>query len=471
VTEKRRPISVLIEHLVNTDPKLYEALRVLDQQDQTIYNELFPLQNFVRTQTEAQPAPDVAISFAATVGPNYILLTWDSDDPNIRFYELRRGTTWETASFITKTTTLSAVLDPLPAGDYTYLLKTLNSDGVYQSDAAISVAFTVYIPNAPNVSGQVIDNNVLLFWNSPVINSFSIQEFNIYKDGDLVGTQNGTFAAFFEMIAGTYTYEVTAVDLAGNESLAASIDLEVNQPPDFEIEDERLSDFSGTKVDSFEFEGTLIVDVVTTETWEDHFLNNSWDQIQDQIGAGFPYYIQPADSADIASYQETIDYGVALNNIIFNVLTSQVQIAGNTVITCEIEYKVNSGDPWTGPVAGFSVFVTTARYFRVTLTFTSADEESILQVTELKFVADVKQEIDSGQVDALAADGGGTTVAFNKIFKDVKSITTTVGDTTGLIVVVDFTDIPDPTDFKVLVFNSAGVRQDALVYWKARGIT
>ena len=59
----------------------------------------------------------------------------------------------------------------------------------------------------------------------------------------------------------------------------------------------------------------------------------------------------------------------------------------------------------------------------------------------------------------------------NKAFKDVDSINVTPTKTIEpLTIIYDFVDIPNPTSFKVLVFNSTGVRVTAEVSWQVRGI-
>jgi hypothetical protein len=45
--------------------------------------------------------------------------------------------------------------------------------------------------------------------------------------------------------------------------------------------------------------------VNTTETWADHFVNNSWTSPSAQISAGYPYYIQPTLGT---SYYEEVLY-------------------------------------------------------------------------------------------------------------------------------------------------------------------
>jgi hypothetical protein len=101
----------------------------------------------------------------------------------------------------------------------------------------------------------------------------------------------------------------------------------------------------------------------------------------------------------------------------------------------------------------------------------STDRYSLTRFLNLTFRFDVKRIVDSGQVSALETDATGTIVYFNRIFKDIDSITASVRETTDFNVVIDFLDVPNPVSFKVYVFNSTGVRASKTVFWIARGVS
>jgi hypothetical protein len=61
-------------------------------------------------------------------------------------------------------------------------------------------------------------------------------------------------------------------------------------------------------------------------------------------------------------------------------------------------------------------------------------------------------------------------VTFNVAFVDVQSIAVTPLATTGVIAVYDFVDAPNPTSFKVLLFNTSGTRVSGGFSWSARGV-
>lgn len=100
----------------------------------------------------------------------------------------------------------------------------------------------------------------------------------------------------------------------------------------------------------------------------------------------------------------------------------------------------------------------------------AATKLSITQLFNLSIRLDIKEISDSGSIAANSGDAGGTTVTFNKTFRDIRSIVATVNTTVQRTVIVDFTDAPNPTTFKVLVYDNAGVRQSETVYWIARGV-
>jgi hypothetical protein len=92
-------------------------------------------------------------------------------------------------------------------------------------------------------------------------------------------------------------------------------------------------------------------------------------------------------------------------------------------------------------------------------------------MTELKASLVIKLENDGGNISAVSTDVAGTVVTFAKTFHSVRSITATVKQTTTRYIVIDFDyTTVDPTQFLVLVFDSAGARVTETIGWQARGI-
>ena len=94
---------------------------------------------------------------------------------------------------------------------------------------------------------------------------------------------------------------------------------------------------------------------------------------------------------------------------------------------------------------------------------------NLIRITGLNVKLSIKLRTDSGAGTANAADSGGTTVSFNIAFIDADTPLVQPGGTSPVIPVVDFADSPNPTTFKVLLFDRNGNRVSGPFSWTARG--
>lgn len=473
--EAQSQFEMLIQSLQLKDSRLYDALVVMNRSLLEIWNELNPI---IAAQNAAATAvttpPDVVTSFDFTITKQSIHLFWSSADGSAVFFEIRDSTgglSWDNSPFVVRTPSLSADLNPRVPGTYTYLIKSINASGTYSTASRI-LSLTISPIGAISLTAIVIDNNVQLKWTEPTA-PFNIAYYKLYRGGVFQGTKSGTFTVIFETVSGTYTYGISAVDIAGYESAISTVSALVNQPPDFVLQDSRISTFSGTKTNC-RLEGVRLLCLInTTENFEDHFIVGSetgkpWASPQAQVTAGYPIYIQPAKTT--GSYQEVIDYGGIFTNVIITLSWAFEIVTGSFTISSTLEVS-NDNITYSSPVAGPSVFFTSVRYLRLTINFTGIDDKALMYFSDLKIAMSVKQITDSGNVSALASDTNGTTVNFNVAFKDVNGITLdAVAVKKDVTAMVDFTDVPNPTNFKVYVFDAVGQRVDATVGWVARGV-
>lgn len=491
-------VQPLIEGYQQIDPRLYDILSRLQISVSDIQSVLFPIQERVFTPIEPEIIPPTPTGFSYYTTIRNLILTWDPT-PHAQYYELRLGSNWESAQFVTRTLSYEARLDPILVGTTRYLLKAINATGIY-CDSATYVDVIIPPLGSITVNGRVIDNNVLLSWSTPV-SVWEVDHYTISKGNTVIGVQRGTFIAAFETVAGTFTYSVYPTDIAGNNGPPASATLTVNQPPDFELQDFRKSILPGLKVNALVYgspiigwvndefvgwdaaliagqpwtwiadnTGKILVCVDLAENWNTHFTSKGWNTVQDQVSAGYPIYI--LDTLLTAKYQEVIDYGTTIPSTIFNMnyTLEQLSLTGTVSELASIEASLDR-ITWTPVVHGKSAFLSNFRYIRVTFDFTENNDKALALFYNLTFSLDVKREMDSGHQICFAADISGTVVTFNKQFKDIDSINVTPTKTVEpLTIIYDFVDIPNPTSFKVLVFNSTGVRVTADVSWQVRGI-
>ncbi|NBR22756.1 MAG: host specificity protein J [Micrococcales bacterium] len=402
---------------------------------------------------------NVVFNWAATKG------TLDTD-----FYLLKRGASWAAGTTVATIYSTAYTLKADWGGAATFWLAAVDINGT--EGAPVSLAVTVTVPGTPTLTQQVIDNNVLLRWNDvtqtlPIV-SYELRKGSTWATAAVIGTKQGGFTTVFETSSGSYTYFLAGIDSAGNYGTPGSVTAQVNQPPDYVLKLNQNSTWTGTKTNIITAETGQLVNVNTTETWQSHFTARSWTTPQDQINAGYPYFLMP--STTTASYEETFDYGTVLAGTKISATLTSSAVAGSTMITPTVSVRQLSTDPWTNYAGLSEVYATAFRYFKIRYDFTSVGGDDLLLLTALNVRLDSKLRNDSGTGTANAGDTGGTTVNFNLAFVDVDSISVTPLTTSAVLAVYDFTDVPNPTSFKVLLFNTSGTRVSGGFSWSARGV-
>jgi len=494
-TQRIVTFASLVEGYQHTDPKLYQILQAFVQTIGELQAEVDPIvKKLIEGPGTIAATPTSPTTIAYEFLNQRILRIYWSGATNAASYEVRKGTEWESATFVTATNQQEVRLDPILVGSHTYLVRARNGIGTYAATWASTVV-TIPPIGTISITAQVIDNNVLLRYSEPD-STWEIDYYDVFRNNALLGHIDSNFFVWFENLAGTNVYSVEAIDIAGNRSPRASVTAQVNQPPDFELQDVRISLLAGTRANALIWgqpalgwdytdtggwqttdyvwfasnTGKLLVCVDLDDQWGTHFTEDGWDQPSDQVDAGYPIYLAPM--ALTAMYQETIDYGAPFNNIILNLswVLDQLSSLGTVTVNPSIEFSLD-GITWEPPEYASSAFTESFRYARITFNFTSDNAKALAIFSNLVILLDVKRDIDSGFVSALSTDVGGTPVLFNKTFKDIDSIT--LGPTKQvepLMAIYEFIDVANPLGFKVFVFDSTGNRVTAVCSWKARGI-
>ena len=407
-----------------------------------------------------------------TYAGHNLVLNWTPEEGSLatQYYEVRYGSTWAGATSLgfVKATTFTTKAQW--SGTRTFWVAAVDLNGAYGQEASYDAV--VFPPSAVSIVQEVIDNNVLLRWTDAQqtlpIDYYEVRRGDTYAGSTLIGNIYSRFSVVFETAAGDYTYWITGVDVAGNVGTSASVAATVNQPPDYQLQFDYNTDFSGTLSNMILQDGKLYGPFDTTETWQSHFTSRSWDQPQDQIDAGYPYYLEP--TATSGYYEQTIDYGAVLAATKITVTTTHQQIDGTADITTKISVRETTGDPWIDYDDMSSVYVTNFRYAKIRLTLASTGGNDLTEISGINVRFDVKLKSDAGVATANSSDSGGTTVYFNTTFVDVHSITLTPQSTTACYALYDFVDAPYPTSFKILVFDNAGNRVTKPVSWSAKGV-
>lgn len=421
------------------------------------------------------PSPS-QVSLQASIQGVEEVLSWSPPGSSafvIDRYEIRQGSEWASATPVdtTKATFYRRRINY--GGSRDYLVAAIDAAGNVGAPALATISVQ---PPGPieAARSEVIDNNVLLYWSAPLSGSLPVDRYEVRKGatwagGASVGSNgNSTFTPVFEQQGGPVTYWINAFDSAGNEGTPLSIAATVNQPPDYILRSNIDSELDGTRTNLIPEGGALVGPVNTTETWAQHFENNSWTTIQDQIDAGFPAYAMPSLSS--AEYEEIIDYGTALPPTVITTTLNRQVVSGNVTATAQISYKLDALDPWTDGAPGAeSVLASSFRYVRVRYAFAASGGDDLIRVTGLNIKLSVKLKTDSGTGSAVSTDATGTLVQFTVPFVDVDGIVVTPAGTTARFGVVNFVDAPYPTQFRVLLFDTNGTRVSGPFGWSARG--
>lgn len=417
------------------------------------------------------PAPTVSGSFR---GPD-VELRWTpaAGTLSTQAYEVRYGAPGDLWSAATSVGTVQGTVfttKAVWAGTRRWFVAAFDLVGSY------GVAGTwdglVTVPTAPTITQEVIDNNVLLRWTDstatlPIV-GYELRKGATWAGATVIGTKQGRFTTVFETTSGIYTYWLAGIDSAGNYGTPASVSASVNQPPDYVLNLDFNSTFSGARVNVYDDAFETVLPVSTTETWQTHFTSRGWNTLQDQVTAGFPFYGMP--STTTASYEETIDYGSVVAGTKITMTLTSNQVTGSVTITPTIGVKLLVGDPWTNYPGLSSVFATNFRYVRVRYDFASAGGDDLMNLASLNVRLDSKLRNDFGTGNAVSTDVGGTLVNFNLAFVDVIAISVSPATTSAFFATYNFVDIPNPTFFRVLIFDAAGTRVSAPFSWSARGV-
>lgn len=149
-----------------------------------VYSEFSPIaEHVVVGKTER---PSNVTGFAVELGKYGVFFKWDRiADLDEASYEIRVGElddTWEECLVIAEATGNSKQVDLILKGSYKFLIKAIDTSQNYSLEPAI-VTLNLNGPSAPNVSFELIGENLVLSW-TPSIGLFETKEYEIRYGDD-----------------------------------------------------------------------------------------------------------------------------------------------------------------------------------------------------------------------------------------------------------------------------------------------
>lgn len=209
---------------------------------------------------------------------------------------------------------------------------------------------------------------------------------------------------------------------------------------------------------------------IEPKSWEQKFQRNGWANIQEMIDDGFRLWLHPGSLE--ALFEEVVDIGALIfAPVMINVAINPVALDGEVTVVTSISLSADAVT-WDDYAGASQVFAGNFRYVKVKLEAEATSLVGIVRIDEVRVTLSLKEKRDAGSGEVTSA-AAGATVTFNKDFIDVDSIVPSAAYQSALgadqpIAVYEFTDVPNPTTFKVYLVNSTG-KVTGKFSWQAKG--
>jgi len=458
-------------------------------------------------------APSNVTGFAHTITDDGIKLTWTAiTDLDRNEYEIRSGASWAAGTVIARIKASDGTAFTYQyrtAGSITLRIKAIDTSGIYSAaDASLSVTITGPSP-VGQLKARVIDASVLLDWENGTASTFSVNKYSVYRgevfaSAALIGTVFGTFHTYLEQYTGTFRYWVVAEDIGGNRSTESYIHAAIVLPSDFYAVEsvDMLSYVTANEysivisevVGSGNVSGktaffpinetaaggigspwlTLIntVGATSLETWDQWFDNNGWTTWQDAIDDGFDGGYSTPGTLSVGYLETKRDFGSTLPSAYISAAASFTTLTiSGTSFPITYTISTSTDDVTYTDYPGLSAFVSDFRYVKVRVDFDASSTDQLVAIYNLILEISLTRSEETGRIQALSADNasGGTVVTFTEDWYDVEDIQLTAEGTIAAYAVLNFTDIANPTTFKVLLYDLNGAALTGWVRYRVRG--
>lgn len=418
--------------------------------------------NFYVTGKLAPPSTPANFSVRPTL--KGLLFSWERiSDLDIGAYEIRLGA-WADEETIVYTDSTQALWETVAAGSYSFELRAKDTSENFSGSSA-TASIVIDPPSAVQaLLGVSIYNMIKLTWQEPATTSFPVAGYKIYRgavegSATLLGEVASTIMSLQEQVSGTHTFWVSAFDIHKNEGAKTAVVVSIQQLPFFNLLYDEILDPD----DAITFDyavndfGKVIAPVNATETFEDHFIDNSFATPQAQVTAGYPLFIQPA-SDQTAVVEWKVDYGVEIPGSLISFTYQAVWKDGSGTITPQVSYSDDDISYTDLPGEQF-VQASDFRYVKVMLEIEGDDDTSIAEISFPRLRFEAVKEARTVVTNALSSDGSGTLVDFGADVVDVLEDTITVSVKGSSPYFATWTI--SGNDVRVFAWNTSGIRVTA----------
>jgi len=264
--------------------------------------------------------PSNVSGFASSISNFGIFFTWTKiTDLDLSAYEIRYGDlddSWEDSIVIDRIKSNGLQVDLLPASDYKYQIKAIDTSGNY-SELATSIIVSIARPSAPTFTGVITATSIQLNWTASTglfeIAEYEIRYGNTFSSATVEATIKGTSYARRIDWSGARKFWVVAKDVAGNYGYESFFDLAIQEPS-------QVNNLSVDIIDNNVFlkwqaptSGSLPIDhykVYKGAVFADADLvgqvNATFSALFEIISGTYTYWVKPYDTAGNAGTETAV---------------------------------------------------------------------------------------------------------------------------------------------------------------------
>ena len=417
-------------------------------------------------------------------------------------YKLNGASTY---TFITNTSALEARVDDIPAGEYDFRVRSINSMGAkseyaYLNNKTIS-GLTAVPPDVDNFSIRALDGQCHLSWSkvnvldvtnggSLIIRHSSLVSNATWQDGQEIGEAIAGSATFSVLPLLTGTYMIKAVDSGGRFSTNAKYaTTTVPNIIDFNavVSATENPNFTGAKSDMIVDNNVLKLEgaprFLLTEA-SDFLITEDGDRLAREIGdvgviedLGSYYFANSVDLGSTYTSRLTanLSSSVSLVSDLIDYRTQNIDLwqnfdgASSDAITAVLELRSTTDNPASNPTwSSWSPFLVGdyhARAYEFRVIVTNTDSSYNISITALSVTVDMPDRVE--KASDLSVSATSTAVSFSSNFKAVPVIGVTMQDANS----GDYFRVTSKarTGFTVQCFNSSNTGIVRSINWQAVG--
>lgn len=402
----------------------------------------------------------IAPSITQQVVDNNVLLRWTAVTRTlpIEVYEVRKGTTWASASIIGTKQGLFTTVFETEAGTYTYWIAGVDSAGNYGTPSSVSA-----------VVSQPPDYQLRMAADS----AFSGTKTNTYtENGALVAavSTTETWAAHFTTARPGYPSGWQTIQNQYNAgfqyyAMPAATAGAYEEVMDYQstLAASKITVTATSQTIAGSLSVTPTISVSNTSAfgpWSDNVgvtsiyaTNFRWIKVRYDFAAAGGDDLLVISALNVrldTKLRNDFGNGTALVPLVSTYTQSGTTITITTPVAHTLTVGTKIDVKFTSGTAASGVYTVATVPTGTTLTVTSTTSATT-----------------SGNV---TVHFGGTVVTFNVGFVDVEAISVTPASTSAVLAVYDFQDVPNPASFKVLLFDTSGLRVGGGFSWSARGV-